>query len=944
MKNRILNLQLNSLKSRIAQRLFLLLFLVILLPILITGIVSYRYVDDLILERQKESLKKASKEYGLGLFERFKNAQDYLDIALSGAIENLSYTEAELSRLQRHFKVVEIYKNSDLQKSPIEGAISRSIWERHKKSPDSRILTTVLSQNQRSIFIIEERVYQGDVYTGLGEINLDFFWPSYELNAYEMLCVVNERVEFIHCLHELPENAIKKLKEHSQSTFINWVTQDGLQMMASSWSLFMKHRFNAPDIVIVISKPLKIVLSPLEKFKNSFVPGIFLAFLFILFFTLLSVRRHLIPLEKLIHGTKQIADNNYRHKVNIDSDDEYQALAESFNSMTAKLSSESDVNEALNTINKNVLLHKEISECARTILSGLEVLSAPSMACIYILDTYLQAGPAVYKSDFKNELFASDFEYPTEWEPLFLDIELLGAQLLSGQKLKSLIGESWIEETDQYWLYPIFREKTLLAVILLASKESDSEQHHPRLNEYLSHVSVVLNALRHEKVLAYQANYDELTGLTSRSFFAMTVSRQLKGLNASSNTAALISIDLDRFKTVNDTLGHQVGDTLLTHVATRISEALPEGAIAARFGGDEFLAFLPNREHAYLEVIANSIIVSLARKFQLGDYNANIGGSIGISFFPENGRDFESLLKSADIALYSAKSDGRGCFAFYTDKLDREFERRSTLEGFLSDVIETEGLSLVYQPKVDIRNGRLSGFEVLSRFIHPELGFIPPQELYEIAEQTGFVNKLGGCVLNRAMEQQKKWFDMGVWQGHMAINISPVQLLDATFVDQLDRAITKSGVRPSDIELEITESIFIGNYDEISEKLDGIRSRGISIAIDDFGTGYSSLALITQLPIDHLKIDRAFILQIEQGEKFRKVFKSIIEIAQHLEIKTTAEGIETVEHLRFVSDCDCEDIQGYLYSKPLSCQEAEEILRKPEVDKFMRPISNVKNR
>jgi EAL domain-containing protein (putative c-di-GMP-specific phosphodiesterase class I) len=288
--------------------------------------------------------------------------------------------------------------------------------------------------------------------------------------------------------------------------------------------------------------------------------------------------------------------------------------------------------------------------------------------------------------------------------------------------------------------------------------------------------------------------------------------------------------------------------------------------------------------------------------------------------------------------MYEAKNTGRECYKFYSGELSAAIERRNYLESFLRDVVPNGYLEVYYQPKVDIQQGFISGFEALSRFKHPQEGFLSPFELYTIAEETGTIHLLGDYVLKSAMSQTQIWHDQGIWQGRMAINVSPVQIFESTFYERFIALIEETGVNPKLIELEITEGIFIDNPEKAKQLLEQFRALGISIAIDDFGTGYSSLAYITQLPIDNLKIDRTFITQIEEGVKYEGMLISIIQMAHHLGLKVTAEGIEKVEHLQFLHTHNCQDIQGYLYSKPLVAKDAEAILKEPKVDVLLSSL------
>ncbi len=932
----MVNIELHSLKSKIARRLFILFLTVILIPSAVTGTASYFQLKNLVSDTNHAELDQASKEYGLSLFSRLVVMQDYLRIILSDLTYSTPINDEEWAIFKERFQGIHIYKNGEYTSSLFSSNAPHEIWIEHTKAPQKKLFLQDVSDTYKSVFLIDTHYYGKDVYTAIAELNAELLWPDTELDAYEEICLATTTGETIFCNHKLDKNVVANVVTHQTNQVIPWIADDQTPMLASSWGLFLDYQFGSDEWVIITSKPENIVLQQLSDFKKAFIPGIVLALMLIIFVTLIMIRRHLVPVEALIEGTKAVERNDLTYRVDIQSKDEYAELGASFNAMTEKIFSDAKINETISSLDQQLLFDSSIDDVIFHICKGLEQLAQCSVSYAYIFDKYVQPNEIFYSYNIGSTQFqqlpcnltkiANNTQHLEDGTVLHLSHDAL-APLLDNQPLNSDLN---------YSVYSLHHEKKLLGLLVLGHDEMP--HHHARFAEYLYHVSVVISAIQRDKKLEYHANYDKLTGLHNRTYFHKSVDTLVKKLRNQNEIGVMMFIDLDRFKMVNDTLGHNIGDLLLVEAASRIQKIIPTEAIAARFGGDEFTLFIPNIDLDTANRIALNLIDSLSENYFLNAYSANVSASIGVSLFPQDAEHFNSLLKCADMAMYEAKNTGRECYKFYSGELSAAIERRNYLETFLRDVVPNGYLEVYYQPKVDIQQGFISGFEALSRFKHPQEGFLSPFELYTIAEETGTIHLLGDYVLKAAMSQTQIWHDQGIWQGRMAINVSPVQIFESTFYDRFIALIEETGVNPNLIELEITEGIFIDNPEKAKQLLEQFRALGISIAIDDFGTGYSSLAYITQLPIDNLKIDRSFITQIEEGVKYEGMLISIIQMAHHLGLKVTAEGIEKVEHLQFLHTHKCQDIQGYLYSKPLVAKDAEAILKEPKVDVLLSSL------
>ncbi|MEH2487933.1 bifunctional diguanylate cyclase/phosphodiesterase [Bradyrhizobium sp. AZCC 2230] len=417
------------------------------------------------------------------------------------------------------------------------------------------------------------------------------------------------------------------------------------------------------------------------------------------------------------------------------------------------------------------------------------------------------------------------------------------------------------------------------------------------------------------------AQTDVLTGLPNRAFFLARLDELNSQLKDHGPTFSILMLDLDRFKNVNDSLGHGAGDALLRLVAQRLKSAVRATDVLARLGGDEFAIIQEGCEdqRACSTELAARIAKLVAEPFLLPGHRVEIGTSIGIAIAPDHGRDQEQLLKKADLALYRSKSAGRNCFTIYDEAMSAELEARNTLEGDLRDAIARCQLEVHYQPFMDATTGARRGFEALVRWRHPARGLIPPDQFIGLAEETGLIVPLGEFVLRRACADAANWpSDLMV-----AVNLSPIQFKEADLFDVICAALRDSGLSPQRLEIEITESVLLERGAENHAFMERLKHIGIELALDDFGTGYSSLSYLTAFPFDKIKIDKSFIRNLTHQPRSSAIISSIVTLARGLDMSVTAEGVETAEEFERLKALDVNFVQGYLFGRPLPVDQIE---------------------
>jgi diguanylate cyclase (GGDEF)-like protein len=385
---------------------------------------------------------------------------------------------------------------------------------------------------------------------------------------------------------------------------------------------------------------------------------------------------------------------------------------------------------------------------------------------------------------------------------------------------------------------------------------------------------------------------------------------------ANNSQFAVLFIDLDRFKIINDSLGHAAGDELLIEMANRLRTSLTEADVVARLGGDEFVVILGAVSGCeQVSAIARSVMSALSKPLTIGDQECLATASIGISMFPSDGGDETTLMKHADLAMYQAKDEGKNDFRFFARGAKTPSVERLMLETSLRHAMDLNQFALHYQPKVDIATQQVTGVEALLRWSHPEIGDISPAKFIPLAEETGLIIPIGRWVLRTACLQNVAWQHQGVEPISVAVNLSPRQFLDTNFLATLDEILEESGMRPELLQLEITESMVMLNVERAVELLDAIQSRGVRLAIDDFGTGYSSMSMMKRFPIDTIKIDRSFIRDIPDDCEDKAITEAIIQMAKALDLTVVAEGVETEQQRAFLSSHGCDEMQGFLFSK-----------------------------
>lgn len=477
-------------------------------------------------------------------------------------------------------------------------------------------------------------------------------------------------------------------------------------------------------------------------------------------------------------------------------------------------------------------------------------------------------------------------------------------------------GEMWQRRKDG--------EEFLCAIETSVVQEAEGE---PPL--YVAVLTDITQQKRAEQELRYLANFDTLTNLPNRTLLSERLSRAIVRARRENNRVAVLFLDLDRFKDINDSLGHAAGDRILRSAAVRLQQTVGQHHTVARLSGDEFTVVLENLESlADADKVAREIIMAFEAPLIIDErQEISISPSIGISVYPDHGQVPTELLKQADTAMYQAKAAGRRTFARYDDAMDVSVRQRATISGALRKVIDRGELHLAYQPRLALQSSRITGVEALLRWTSEEHGEIPPSEFIPLAEESGQILEIGEWVLREACLTLHRWRQHGLADLNIAVNMSVLQLLRGNFPDVVQRILADTGVPASALELELTESVLMANAAQTAGKLQAFREIGVSLAIDDFGTGYSSLAYLKRLPITTIKIDKEFIGDLSRDPDDAAITSTVITMAHSLGLNVVAEGVETQAQLQFLRAQGCDEIQGFWLSRPLDAHACLAFIR-----------------
>ncbi|HNZ57071.1 MAG TPA: EAL domain-containing protein, partial [Methylophilaceae bacterium] len=636
-----------------------------------------------------------------------------------------------------------------------------------------------------------------------------------------------------------------------------------------------------------------------------------------------------IPLERLIDGTRKISQGEFA-SVEVDGKSEFSELATAFNSMSGNIKRQLDTLQSLSEVDRKIVTKLDIDHLVDQVIARILYLKPDASACIFrIVDKTDTEAQCIV--DAANQAHASSRRKTITLEEAdFIERHTHGSflacepqSLFEHQQLMAGLGANAI------WLLPIFWQGEMCAFLLLGSQqkldENDSDLH--EIRDLASRIGIVMSAQKREAQLLMQAHYDILTGLPNRILLEDRIGQAIELSDRTKLPMWVVFLDLDRFKFINDSMGHNIGDQLLVQVANRMQAAVREVDTVARFGGDEFIIVLPGQADETLMMgVLERMIAAVCQPMQINSLEIIITCSIGIAVYPNDGANAETLIQRADIAMYRAKELGKNNFQFFTESMNEKVAERMYMENLLRHALAKNELEVHYQPKVDLETMQIAGMEALIRWNSPELGFISPLRFISLAEETGLIVPIGEWVMRTACAQTVAWQKAGFAPILMSVNLSARQFKQSNLIERIKNILKETGLDAQYLELELTESLVMTEVESSLKLLHEIKALGIQISVDDFGTGYSSLSYLKDLPLNTLKIDKSFTDDIVNHTDKAPIVQAVISLAKSLNLKIVAEGVESYEQVLYLQQHACDQMQGYYFSRPKPAVDIEKLL------------------
>ena len=649
------------------------------------------------------------------------------------------------------------------------------------------------------------------------------------------------------------------------------------------------------------------------------------------------IRRTLVPLEKLIGATRGLGAGITQPRVDIRSNDEFGVLGSAFNDMSQRIAAQFHAMAGLAAIDRDILAGKAIGDVALQVLGQLRALH-PTLAAT-----------ACWRDETDGSRLICAGAQAGTGEPLANDARLHRLAPMDARQSDDFGRETddtvlaTATAADHPWhlparqpgvthlgCFPVRWNGATQAMLVLGAGAPLSPAVQRAAAELRDRLAVAFAAREREREMHHRALHDSLTGLANRRGLHEALERLLPNATPLRSVAVLF-VDLDHFKTVNDSQGHEAGDELLCMAGERLRACLPPGGLVARQGGDEFIVVLPDADPQSAAVIAGEAVRSLSLPFNLRHAEQLIGASIGVALAPLHGHSAQELLRHADIAMYAAKGAGRGRYAVFETALDSRARERAQLLTELRHGLERGEMVAHYQPRVRPSDGCITSAEALVRWQHPQRGLLLPGHFIELAEESDLIETLGVLMLDAACAQMRHWRGRFPTLERLSVNVSPRQLRSGNLLGQVRAALDRNQLPPSALELEITESLLVADSGDARVQLAELQRWGVSIALDDFGTGYSSMSLLRQLPIDVLKIDRFFVKDLGKDSDALAITQAIVTLAQALDLHLVAEGIETEAQATLLASLGCHELQGFLYGKALPPREFEGLCERIKV-------------
>jgi len=927
-----------SLKRGVGRRILGFFMLAGILPVIFTAGLAYHEISRGMEQDVSKTLRESAKDFGLDVLTRLQQTSEAAD-QIAKIIEQHGPAEiAEHPYLLHGIESIWYVGESadqDILYGVKSGGVDLAAFGNVDADAPLPLLVTSLGESGGEIVLLR-RIALGQAQPLVIALKPDTnrLWGESDYLPFATnYCVFTVAGDTLHCSQTMDEGIHAQLTSESgrgSAMPLKWQLE-GEAQLATMWQLFLAGEFGAPALDIVASQPSSYALRSRADFSRVFIPALGLVIILIGLLSFNMIGQSLVPLQRLTTAVRQIASGNLVSRVRIRSDDEFEWLGEAFNNMASRLGQQISTLEAMSGIDRLILSGAEFEEVSESVIKHLISLTGCEAGGVIARDADTPHWAKMISSngqEFSHERISLPMELGHHWcQPREVALDEINTTVAPYKaRFQSY-------ELNYVVLIPVVLNDDLKGILLLGSSSRFNMETESILRcvDLAGRFAVALASSEREEALYRQAHFDELTGLPNRQLLKDRLEQHIVHARRDGFIGALLYLDLDRFKEINDIFGHSVGDIVLTQAAERIVGEVRDSDTVARLGGDEFVVVLPhvsgdNRVRA----TASRLLERLRESFSVRGDDHFVGASIGIVMFPEDGDSVETLLKNADAAMYRAKEAGRARFEFFSKKLNAESRRKIGLERDLRAAYYNNELEVYYQPQFDISTGVISGAEALLRWEHSEEGFISPAEFVPLAEDSNLIVDIGRWVIEQTCQDLQRILRMGFHPGVVSINVSTRQLREGRFISDVLVPLKRFNIHPGYLQMEVTETTVAQNRDTAIGLLKELRAEGVRVAIDDFGTGYSSLSYLQQMPFDVIKIDKSFVDRIGAGDPSDNICRTIISMAHELGKKSIAEGVENREQLDFLKNNECDFVQGFFYSKPLTKEDFVAFIEKQD--------------
>ena len=926
--------------SKVARRMLLFFVLSTFIPVSFLAYLSYSESNDMLLKKAHHQLAAASNSYYKVIYDRLLLAEQVLQDAVTKLANEPGTFETDNQLTQRIRSLTLLRSDGSTKKllGELQAIESMNAAALKHLASGKTVLKTQPNGTENNIVLLTalsaDTLEKGIL---IAQIRPDYLWGDPESLPLDIgLCVTNEQYAVLFCANK-PEtvNVVQPLKQtaHRTKGQFHW-NEGGIRHIADYQEIFLEPHFLTSRWLVAAIQPEADALGNMTRFRTIFWGSVILSVLVILLFSMIQIRRVLVPLERLIEGTRRLGNRDFATQVDIISADEFGELAASFNKMTAQLGVQFKTMTALSLIDREILSGLDTDKIVLYVLAHLNGVIRMNFSAVSVFNQDVHGKAVLHMLDVKQKRICTlDYDISGHLhqllqggsEGVWIDCQAIDKLDLS-QKIEPIL-----KRLNRLFILPLNWKDQMVGYISLGFRTSPNwgQKDAQHVLDFADRVAVALFTKNREELLLRQARIDALTELPNRFLFMEQLQKEIAQNQRTERRLAVLYIDLDRFKVVNDSYGHSIGDELLHEAGERLRGCIYEGDTVARLGGDEFAIIISELDSELAtQSVAEKIIAVLGAPFIFNSEKNVLAASVGIAIYPQDGETVADLMRNADIAMYRAKEKGGNQYVFFEENMNAEASKHAAIERALRNAITEGQFVLYYQPQVEPKSGLVRGVETLVRWNHPEQGFVSPGVFIPVAENAGLIVDVGRIILKDACTQFRQWLNEGIQLDYIAVNVSVKQFQQPDFFQLIEHVLAVNQLPPHCLELEITESVLMDDTEAVMVILERLKNLGVQLSIDDFGTGYSSMSYLEQLPFDTIKIDMSFVHKIQENGEGGTIAATIAAMAHALNKKIVAEGVEIQAQLDFLTQCNCELIQGYMFSRPLPANELAVYVRK----------------